>query len=192
MNNRFTPIGCGTDCAALPTFTVGDCNPVKSVSEISMILFSKQGWVNNPTSIVANELVPGFKAEYLDRVSNTSTDADAVRFKTVFAELPAADPDTVTDEYGTKIPKWSNRQITFVDSDMSPENYLWHEKAQCMGEIRFWYVIDGYLYGGKNGLKATFYSSQSSTQGADTISNKFDCTISFRMTGIIPRALSYV
>lgn len=182
--NKFTPVGCGQDCAALPTFTAGACSPIKTNSEISMVLFSRVGFTNDPKTGGST-----FNTEYADRVSNTSTDTDAIRFKEVYAELPAADPDTVTDEFGTRIPKWANRQITFVDSDMSPANYEWHEKAQCMGECRFWYVIDGYLYGGKNGIKAVFYSSQSSTQGADAVANKFDATISFRMIGIIPRGL---
>jgi len=183
--NKFTPVGCGQDCAALPTYTPGACTPIKSNSEISMVLFSRVGFTNDPKTGGST-----FNTEYTTRLSNTSTtDANVIRFKECYAELPVADADTVTDEYGTVIPKWANRQITFVDSDMSPANYEWHEKAQCMGETRFWYVIDGYIYGGKNGIKAVFYSSQSSTQGADAVSNKFDCSIRFRMLGIIPRGL---
>lgn len=182
--NKFTPVACGQDCATLPTFTAGVCSPKKTNSEISMILFSRVGFTNDPKVGGSS-----FNTEYTTRLSNTSTDANAIRFKECFAELPDADPDTVTDEYGTIIPKWANRQITFVDSDMSDENYGWHEKAQCMGECKFWYVIDGYIYGGKSGIKAVFYSTQSSTQSGDAVSNKFNCKAAFRMIGIIPRGL---
>jgi hypothetical protein len=154
------------------------------MDEISMILFSRSPFTNDPIEDDVD-----WATEYSTRLSNTTTTGTPIRFKMVNAEMPDVSPDTVTDEFGGKRVKWANRTIQFEDSDFSNENYAWHQKAICMGELRFWYVIGGYIYGGKSGIRANFQSIPSSVQSGDSITNKFKCEIAFRIVGIADRAL---
>lgn len=180
--NQWTPAKCGSTCGAIPVKAVAACES-RILDNISMILVSMVGFTNDP-AVGGN----AFETELTTRLSNTSTTSNAIRFLKVNASLPDATPNMLSDERDRQFVKDTQRSIEWTDSDMSDENYAFQSSLQCMVGAKFWYIIDGYLFGGKNGIDGTYYSIFSSTRNDNSVPTKFSCKVSFVERGIIHRA----
>lgn len=180
--NDNRPVACGTACQTLPTFTPPSCEKY-TVDNISMLYYSQVPFTADPTATPNT----AFVTEFLARLSNSTTDANAVRFKAVNAELPDAQPDTVKNQWSIPIKKQINRKIEFVDDEDSDANYNWHRNMECSAIMRVWYVIGDRMYGGKNGILASFISVFSNTNSSEKTSNSWKTEINWVEKGQAPR-----
>lgn len=136
---------CATDCTTeLPIAEFSECAPILLQAQVSDIYLANDGFplVNweNP-------------AEWATRISNSSTDDDAIRALTVIASI--ADP-TVTEKkisHGRTI--YSPQEFTIAGriDDNSDTNYDFMRASGCNRQYRMWYAtLGGKLYGGNNGI----------------------------------------
>lgn len=139
---------CADDCTSeLPQASFNECNPTLLQAQVSDIYIANDGyplidWTN--------------AAEWATRISNTSTDADAIRALTVIASI--ADP-TVTEKkisHGRTIFSPQEFVITGNIDDNSDTNYDFMRATGCNRSYRIWYAtLGGKLYGGNTGILAS-------------------------------------
>lgn len=137
----------GCDSELMPT-SFDECNPLYVYNQIGWI------YVANVGQPMANWEDP---AEWADRISNSSTDADAIR------EIPLI--GTLEVENGEQIVVPGNgyafgkKTFTFTGQayDNNNTNYTWLRSLGCNKPFLLWFkTVDGnHLYGSNSGVLST-------------------------------------
>lgn len=154
---------CPTDCSSLLAEVNFDrCNPVVNLSEIRRIFVAKV--TAAPFTDVAAI------TEWTARLSEDSTDVDAIRPLTVIADKPAPASITKDISNGRKITVGKDHTINYTIDDTSDKNYEFMRTMECGGQFRLWYETEGgYIYGGNDGIPATLTADDVLNRGRDEI-----------------------
>lgn len=136
---------CATDCSTeLPVVEFSECAPVLLVGQIRDIYLANDGY----------ELTDWTDpAEWASRISNDSTNANAIRQLTFIGSI--ADP-TVTEKkisHGRTVYSQQEFTISGRIDDNSDLNYDFMRASGCNRQYRMWYSTMGdKLYGGNEGI----------------------------------------
>lgn len=146
MANPTCPENCLTD---LPIITVGSCNPVIVKSGINILLFAKvtadplENW-ESPT-------------EWSDRLSNSSTSDNAIRFILGTGSMPAGTKQEITYQVNKKRTISKTRTLTFTVEEANTTIHNLIRILECGGEYRFWFgTVGERLYGGNEGIRSGY------------------------------------
>jgi len=136
---------CATDCSStLPLVEFSLCAPILLQAQVSEIYLANDGYpLVNWTDL----------AEWTTRISNTSTDADAIRQLTVIGSI--ADPTVTEKKISAGRTVYSPQEFTITAriDDNSDLNYDFARATGCNRNYRMWYATLGAkLYGGNNGI----------------------------------------
>lgn len=138
---------CPTDCSAvLPIFTFSECNPVLLQAQISDVYLANDGEDYQLVDWTS-------EAEWASRISNTSTDPDAIRQLTVIASLAAPTRTEKKISHRRTVFSPAEYTITGAIDDNSDTNYDAARATGCNRQYRMWYAtLGGKLYGGPLGI----------------------------------------
>lgn len=139
-------INCPTNCASLlPPVKFSKCAPNVVSSEIRHIIIGR---------LEAEPFTNwALKAEWDARLSETSTDPNALRLLTVRGNKPAAASVVAEVSDWRRKNLGKDHTINFIVDDVTDENYEFMRAMECGGEFRFWYTTHGgYTYGGNEGF----------------------------------------
>lgn len=144
MANPNCPENCLTD---LPLITVDTCNPVIVKSGINILCFAKK--TANPFNDWTSP------SEWSSRLSNSSSDDNAVRFLFGTGSMPAGTKQEITYQVNKKRVTGKTRTLTFTVEEANATIHNAIRILECGGEYRFWFgTIGGRLYGGNEGVSA--------------------------------------
>lgn len=136
---------CATDCSTeLPIAEFSECAPVLLQAQVSDVYLANDGYP------LVNWADP---AEWATRISNSSTDANAIRHLTVIASI--ADPTVTEKKISHARTVYSPQEFTITGriDDNSDTNYDFMRATGCNRQYRMWYGTRGSkLYGGNNGI----------------------------------------
>lgn len=140
---------CVAGCAApLPVVSFDNCTPEVNLSEIEYLLVA-----NSDAEAFTDITDP---VEWTARLSNTSTDANAIRQFRVTGDMPAATDQEVTISGNRKVV--IDRTNT-VNADIDESNDINHEAfrlMQCGGQFKYWFVTrSGHVFGGNAGISGS-------------------------------------
>lgn len=159
MPNPICPTGCDT---ALSIVAFSDCAPEIVASEIKRIFVTKR----TATPFTDWKLAP----EWVERISDSVTDAQAIRALTVIGDKPAA--ASVSKDISNKR-KWfvaKDHTVNFTVDDVSDENYEFMRATECGGLYNMWYETHGgMLYGGNAGIPVSIVMDVVDNRGLDEI-----------------------
>ncbi|MFT3704633.1 MAG: hypothetical protein QM802_19870 [Agriterribacter sp.] len=140
--NPSCPENCLTD---LPIVTVDNCNPIIVKSGINILCFAKKSadpftdWTS-PT-------------EWSARLSNSSTNENAVRFILGTGSMPAGSKQEITYQVNKKRTISKSRTLTFTVEEANATIHNLIRMLECGGEYRFWWgTIGDRFYGGNEGV----------------------------------------
>lgn len=136
---------CATDCSSsLPVVEFSLCAPVLLQAQVSEIYLANDGYsLTDWTDL----------DEWLTRISNTSTDDNAIRQLTVIGSI--ADPTVTEKKISAGRTVYSPQEFTIAAriDDNSDLNYGFARAADCNRNYRMWYgTLGGKLYGGNTGI----------------------------------------
>lgn len=140
---------CSANCEEqdLPIFSVDDCNTEILKSGINMLLFAKvsadslDDWQN--------------PAEWATRLSNSSTNANAIRYIKGTGALPEATVQTITYQVNKTKNIGKTRTLTFTVEEANLTIHDLFRHFECGGQYRWWFrTVGGRLYGGNDGITA--------------------------------------
>lgn len=154
------PTGCET---ALPIVKFNECSPRVNLSEIEKIYVAK------PIAKAFTDVA--IATEWSTRLSETSvTGDDSIRPLIVIGDKPQ--PANVVKDIsnGRRINVRKDHTINVTIDDVSDENYEFMRTLECGGQVKIWYeTAGGYLYGGNEGIDATFILDDVLNRGRDEI-----------------------
>lgn len=165
---------CPEDCTtALADFAFDDCAPEWNRGEVSTVYLYAVGY-----PVIANPKTDpsGFIAEMATRVSNTSTDADAIRKLTVIGEKPEPEKSSIKMSNNREIVTSKKHSLIFDIDELSQANRDAQRQSECGNKFLIMYENGDLLYG-----------------GSDSIGNGIPCSLT--MDTIVPKdrsALSYI
>lgn len=136
---------CATDCTStLPLVEFSECAPVLLQAQVSDLYLANDGYpLTDWTDL----------GEWSGRLSNTSANADAIRFLTVIASI--ADPTVNEKKISHRRTVYSPQEfvVTGGIDDNSNLNYDFMRATGCNRQYRMWYAtLGGKLYGGNAGI----------------------------------------
>lgn len=136
---------CATDCSStLPIVEFSECAPVLLQAQVSDIYLANDGYpLTDWTDL----------DEWTTRISNSSTDANAIRVLTVIASI--ADPTVTEKKISHRRTIFSPQEFTITGGidDNSDTNYDFMRATGCNRQYRMWYAtLGGKLYGGLTGI----------------------------------------
>lgn len=167
MTELICPTGCENE---LPELSMSECNPEVDFGEISFIYITN---VDNPLSDVSDV------SEWNERLSNDSTDVDAIRYLYVAGDKPPAEVNELKISLCRTI--YSEKTHT-VNFDIDETNVINHDamrQFQCGGTFLVWYATPNYLYGGNNGIEVEVKIDQNITRGCTEL-NLFPGTLKWQ------------
>ncbi len=136
---------CPVDCSAiLPVVSFSECAPVLLQAQVSDIYLANDGY---PLTDWTNP------EEWASRISNTSTNANAIRQLTVIGSLAA--PTVTEKKISHRRLVYSPQEFTIAGAidDNSDTNYDAARATGCNRQYRFWYgSLGAKLYGGLTGI----------------------------------------
>ena len=136
---------CATDCSTeLPQVEFSECAPVLLQAQVSDIYLANDGYE------LTNWEDP---AEWATRISNTSTNANAIRHLTFIGSL--ADPTVTEKKISHSRTVYSPQEFTIAGriDDNSDTNYDFMRGTGCNRQYRMWYgTLGDKLYGGNTGI----------------------------------------
>ena len=136
---------CATDCTTtLPVVSFSECAPVLLQAQVSDVYLANDGY---PLTDWRDP------AEWAARLSNDSTDANAIRHMTVIASI--ADPTVTEKKISHRRIVYSPQEFTITGNidDNSDTNYDFMRATGCNRQYRMWYAtLGGKLYGDNNGI----------------------------------------
>lgn len=136
---------CPTNCAgSLPEVDFSYCAPVLNPGGITRFYLTNDGYpLTDWTSL----------AEWNTRLSNDSTDADAIRTLVVLGDKPAPEKTEIEISDDRKVYIRKKHTINFRIDEVSDDNYAMVRQLECGGQFLGWYKGGDYLYGGNDGIK---------------------------------------
>lgn len=136
---------CATDCTTtLPVVSFSECAPVLLQAQVSDVYLANDGF---PLTDWTDP------AEWGARLSNDSTDSNAIRFMTVIASI--ADPTVTEKKISHRRIVYSPQEFTITGNidDNSDTNYDFMRATGCNRQYRMWYAtLGGKLYGSNTGI----------------------------------------
>lgn len=186
------PVGCAYTIPVAPTQT--------GCKELATDLVDGVYFWNPQTPLVADFTIsngtvnPAAVTEWTDRLSNTATDADSIRFLKVCKGVLTNDtPVYVEGVCGAKRIKSIKRRITFRDEDDSDANYEFHSKMNCLGGTIALVAKSGSKwFGSKTGIKANFTSVYKIEESGTSPTRFHEVTIEWEDTCAVPRTPAVV
>lgn len=146
MANAFScPASCDEQVLAVTDFNPCITSADIHKSEIDTIFIAKYD-----AKDIEN---PEVATEWIARVSQTATDADAIRPLTVIADKPAATSTPIEVSKGRTINGPKTNVINFTVDEVTAANYDFFRGMECGGKYKIWYQTrGGFLYGGSKGI----------------------------------------
>lgn len=141
--NPTCPSGC---TGVLPQLDFDYCDPVLGFGEITHIFLAS---IDSECFTNEENL-----SEWLARLSNTSADANAIRFLHVKADKPAPEREETEISLGRKVKSPGTFTLNIDVDDVSDLNHTFMRTSQCNITFRLWYVAGDYLFGGVCGVEA--------------------------------------
>ena len=137
------PTGCEGD---LPIVLFDVCAPDVDFGNIEKIYLTNIG---NPLANVEDA------AEWLTRLSNSSTDADAIRYLHVIGELPEPEQEETEISLCRTIYSDCKYQLPFEIDETNLTNHEFMRKTHCNTDYLMWFASGKYIYGGNDGIQAS-------------------------------------
>ena len=143
-------VTCGDGCDEyeLPEVSFSDCDPEINLSQIEKLFIAK------PTAADFADWTA--LSEWTTRLSQTSTDVDAIRQYVVIGDKPLPESTPKVISGGRTVPVDKKHTINF---DIDESNAINHEairKHKCIVKVKFWYQTkSGHLFGGNAGIEAS-------------------------------------
>lgn len=140
---------CPTDCSTLlPQLSFNDCAPDFAMGEISKIYITTvdAGGLSDVTSL----------AEWNTRLSNTSANADAIRFFNVVGSKPVPESTEIEFSLKRKVQSTKQHTINIKVDETSALNHDFLRQLECGGLYLIWYANDKYIWGGDDGISVSF------------------------------------
>jgi hypothetical protein len=154
---------CPTDCTdSLATVSFPECGSELHYGEIAKLYVANADAADFSNSAIITE--------WTTRLSDTSTDPDAIRTLNGMGEL-AAPEQTETLIPGGKY-AYSPKTFTFTFNvyDTNDVNYNFMLSLYCNQEKKIWFeMADGQLYGGNEGIVLVLKGSQPLVPGREDI-----------------------
>lgn len=136
---------CANNCESeLPVVEFSQCAPELLQAQVSVVYLANDGY---PLTDWTNP------AEWASRISNDSTNANAIREMTVIASI--ADPTVTEKKISGGRTVYSPQEFTITGriDDNSDTNYDFARATGCNRQYRMWYgTLGGKLYGGNTGI----------------------------------------
>ena len=141
---------CPTDCASsLPIVSFNDCAPELKYAEIEQIFIARAD-ADEFSDI--NDL-----NEWNTRLGSDNSDKDHINALTVKAEFPEPEVNEIEGTADRRYIGIRRYSINGIIDENNDANYLAMLEMQCNIKFRMWFKFaDGSLYGGNEGLLATF------------------------------------
>jgi len=172
------PSGCASE---LPELDMDVCSPEIDFGEITKIYFTNVG---NPLVDVTS--LP----EWLSRLSNTSTNDDAIRYLHVSAEMPEATREEIIGSLCRTFNSPGDFIINAeIDETVNDVNYEFVRKTWCNPTFLIWFQAGKFIYGGNEGIEAQPKFNNVIGKGCKTI-NKFIGTFKWTADNLPARALN--
>lgn len=139
---------CPTDCAGiLEAVGFSDCAPELHYGEISKLYVAK--------STAADFSAVDIITEWTARLSDTSTDVDAIRTFIGIGELPVPEKTEILISGDRTIYPPKKFSLNFEVDETGDLNYSFLLASECNLKFKFWFeTSDGMLYGGNTGIEA--------------------------------------
>lgn len=164
---------CPTDCTTLlPEMQFNYCAPTIIYGEIDRLFIALA--TADPFIDVESDV------EWTARLSNTSNDANAIRYMDVIASKPAPEYTEIDISLDRKISPYKSHTIEFKVDDITELNYEFMRQLECGGTFKFWYkTSDGKLFGGTDGIDVQIKADLVIPDTNEQISN-IEGTVSWR------------
>ena len=167
MTELICPTGCENE---LPELLVSECNPTVDFGEIGYIYITN---INYPLTDFSD------LSEWNTRLSNDSTDVDAIRYLYVAGDKPPAEANESTISLCRKVYSEKNHTVNFDLDESNVTNYDAMRQFQCGGTYLVWYATPNYLYGGNGGIEAEINIDHNLTRGCTEL-NVFPGTLKWQ------------
>jgi hypothetical protein len=138
---------CSDSCSdELGILAFNDCNPDWNEGGIEMWLLTNVGY-----PLLSSEGdYAAITAELIARMSNTSTNPNAIRFLTVKADKPAPTKNEIEMSKRRKIVTSKDHMLNIIIDETGQDNYDFLRKSECQGQYLQWYVGGKYMFGGED------------------------------------------
>ncbi len=137
------PIGCATE---LPVVSFSDCAPDTNAAQIRFLYITNRG----------NPLTDWTQAnEWESRISNSSTNANAIRRLRVVGDKPRPEAQEKKISGGRTIKGKKNHVVNFEIDETNNDNYALIRQLECGNSYSMWYGTESSLYGGNDGIVAS-------------------------------------
>jgi len=142
-------VTCGSDCDfELPAVSFADCDPETNESQIVKIYEAKANAANFANWDQA--------AEWSTRLSQSSTDPDAIREYTVIGDKPKPESTKRKISGGRTVVTGKNHVVNFDVDESNATNHDAVRGHKCVDQVKFWYQTkSGHLFGGNTGITAS-------------------------------------
>lgn len=135
---------CPQGCAfQLPSFEQDLCTPNVSFGEITHFYVAAG---DAPPFTDVTDL-----AEWTARLSDDSTDADAIRTLFVIADLSAATAEEIAISVNRKVYSPADHVINLEVDDITDSVYEFARATSCNLQYRVWVATPSHIYGGNEG-----------------------------------------
>lgn len=140
-------VNCPTSCTdQIGVLEFDLCNPNWNEGGIEKIYLTNIG-----QPLIATEGDPaGIRAEILSRLSNTSTDPDAIRELTVMADKPAPTKNEIELSARRRIVVNKTHVVNIIIDETGDDNYEFLRKLECGSQFLALFVGGKYMYGGED------------------------------------------
>lgn len=153
MSNLVMP-PCPTDCASsLGAVSFNECSPELHYGEIRKLYVARAD--------AADFVNSGAIGEWTTRLSDTSTDPDAIRTLIGIGEVPEPEQTEMLISGGRIIYSPMSFNLMFEVDETNDTNYNLMLETQCNNKYKIWAEMsDGMLYGGNSGIELVFKGTQ--------------------------------
>lgn len=179
MPNPVCPSGCAA--GTLPEVLFDLCSPEFRESEIVRVFV---GLRNTPafTDVAA-------AAEWTDRLSMDSTDADAIRPLTVIGDKPAPTKNEKEYSAGRTVTLNKSHVLNITVDEVNAKNHEFVRQLECSGQARIWYETKGGLiFGGNEGIPAKITLDMVLPRGDENM--RYEGTVEWKARFTEERAVS--
>lgn len=145
VNNPTCPSGCNS---IAPSVSFSACDPKFYFGEIRKIYVAS----GDAASFTDVEDL----AEWTARLAESGGTIESIRELTVMGDLPLADFQEI--EMSNKRKAYPPQKFTVnIDiDDISDTNYEFMRATGCNTQLLFWFATDDHIYGGNDGILASF------------------------------------
>lgn len=149
MSVTVGPIQCTDDCDFdIPAVSFAECNPEINLSQIAKI------YIMQPDAADFADFTN--VTEWTARLSQTSTDVDAIRTLTVVGDKPLPETTEKTISGNRIVPTDKKHTINFDIDESNATNHEFVRGTKCVKQVKFLYeTIGGLLFGGNSGIAGT-------------------------------------